>query len=49
MEIRQYCRSFSGILKNFEIPLENGHCRNSVGEILIGEIRSYRDIETLCN
>ena len=47
MEIRQYCRSFSGILKNFEIPLENGHCRNSVGKILIGEIPENRKINVL--
>ncbi|CAF2097938.1 unnamed protein product [Rotaria magnacalcarata] len=42
-EIRQYCRIASVISKNFEITLENGHCRNSVGEILIGEIPSYQE------
>ncbi|CAF4516321.1 unnamed protein product, partial [Rotaria sp. Silwood2] len=45
-EIRQYCRIASRISKNFEITLENGHCRNSVGEILIGEIpRNHINIQ----
>jgi hypothetical protein len=42
VEIRQYCRNAGGISKFFEIPPEYRHWRNSIGEIPIGEIPSYR-------